>query len=488
MENHRRENGEANVSQETNKGEVKLKKRNTLINKVSLIKGLAAAAVIVSIFYMTAFTASAAEGTVTAESVNIRKETSTDSEIVGSTVKGKKIDILGAVKDSSGTVWYKVAVSGGGYGYIRSDCVSTSATIPVSENTGASGSSGGSTSKPADTVATAIGEQAAVINAQTNVRVRTGASTQHDTVTSLPNGTPVTLIGEANDSQGKKWYQIRCDYNGRQIEGYVLASLTAASSGESSGDGSTESTEGGENPEGEQGEGNPEGEQGEGQEGAPEEGAGEAPAEAPVEEHKDYEIVYIPNEAGEYEYFFNNYIAGNQQPVSNLLAVVDSNEKMQGQIRNGKIIIIILAAVIVILFIVITVLLFKIRDLYYEDDEDEDEEEEEEEEPVPVKRRVRRSSEEEEEEPALVKRRTKKRMEEEDESVPVKKKKPVSSREGERPVKSGKSQSGEREGKELYAAENKEPVKKTTARRPQNFLADDDEFEFEFLNMDDKDL
>ena len=36
--------------------------------------------------------------------------------------------------------------------------------------------------------------------------------------------------------------------------------------------------------------------------------------------------------------------------------------------------------------------------------------------------------------------------------------------------------------------ENREPVKKQPARKPQNFLVDDDEFEFEFLNMDDKDL
>ena len=38
------------------------------------------------------------------------------------------------------------------------------------------------------------------------------------------------------------------------------------------------------------------------------------------------------------------------------------------------------------------------------------------------------------------------------------------------------------------AAERKEPARKPAARKAQNFLVDDDEFEFEFLNMDDKDL
>ena len=40
---------------------------------------------------------------------------------------------------------------------------------------------------------------------------------------------------------------------------------------------------------------------------------------------------------------------------------------------------------------------------------------------------------------------------------------------------------------ELQAAERR-PVKKAAPRKAQNFLLDDDEFEFEFLNMDDKDL
>lgn len=465
-----------------------MKKLSTLTEKISMMKGFAAIALIAATFYITAFTSLAAEGTVTAETVNIRKETSTDSEVVGSTVKGKKIDILEAVKDSSGTVWYKVAVSGGGYGYIRSDCVSTTETITVTENASASVTDAGNTEKPADTVPTSIGEQQAVISAQTNVRVRRGASTQHDTVTSLPNGTPITLIGEANDSQGKKWYQITCDYNGRKIEGYVLASLTSPPSGESSSEGSSEGSQGGGqeegNPEGaEEGGENPEQAPSEGAEGTPEEGAGEAPPETPQEEHKDYEIVYEQNESGEYEYFFNNYIAGNQQSVSNLLAVVDANEKLQGQVKNGKIIIIVLAAVIVLLFIVITVLIFKVRDLSYEYDEDEEEEEEEEEEPVPVRKRVKRRTEEEEEPP--VKKRVKKQIEEE-ESAPVRRKKPAASRTEERPVRSSKPRT--KEERELYAAEKKEPAKKPVARKPQNFLVDDDEFEFEFLNMDDKDL
>lgn len=68
-----------------------MKKLSTRIKKISLVRKAAAVAFMAVVFYMTAFTSMAAEGTITAETANIRKETSTDSEVVGSTVKGKKL-------------------------------------------------------------------------------------------------------------------------------------------------------------------------------------------------------------------------------------------------------------------------------------------------------------------------------------------------------------------------------------------------------------
>ncbi len=450
------------------------------MKKLSVVKGLAGLAVMGVIFMGTVQVSLAAEGTVTAETAKIRANTSTDSEVVGSTVKGKTIDILEAVKDSSGTIWYKVAVTDGGYGYIRSDLVQTSEKIEVS--TGSQSNAGNTevVTQPADTVATSIGEQQAVVNSGNNANVRSGASTQHSIVASLPSGTSMTLIGEATDSSGKKWYQLTCDYNGRTVEGYVRSDLITIGAGESQEQPAPENPEGGgegENPDPAQGE-NPEGAEG----AQPEEGAGEqTPAEP---EHNDYQVVYTANQAGEQDYYL--YMPdGNMVKVTELLGAAESAresiQKQQDQLEKEKIIIIILAGVIVLLFIVITVLLFKIRSLYYddyEDEEEEDEEEEEEPEPAPVRRKVRRRVVEEEEEP---------------QEAPVRKKRPQPvSEEQERPVR---QRERERTGqprakgeKELHAAERREPERKPAARKPQNFLIDDDEFEFEFLNMDDKDL
>lgn len=422
--------------------------RKILFQKNILMRSMLGMMACVMFFMFSGFVSEAAEGKVTANTAKIRKEANTDSEVVGSTSKGKTVDIVGAEKDSSGMVWYKVPNGNNTYGYIRSDLVETSDTIEVTQQA-SSDSSSETANKPDPTVPTSIGEQQATV-AQSSVRVRAGASTEHDAVGSLTEGTEITLIGEANDSAGNKWYQIRCD--SKNMEGYIRSDLITIGGGEESTEGENE---GGETAEGE----NPEGElaEGEGEEVAPVE-----PAEPAEPEHNDYEIVY-----NEDQYWLYNNLDSTMMKVEDLLDVVntanENNETLQNQIKSNKIIVVILAVIIVILVVAVTILIFKLRDLYYGDYEEEEEEEEEE--PVPVRKKQKRPVEEEE-------------------PAPVKKKRPAaeSIEQKERPAKAKPAQS------ELQAAEKRQPEKKSTPRKAQNFLLDDDEFEFEFLNMDDKDL
>ncbi len=455
------------VLQDKDKGENKVKRFRTGRENFGWLKYFTACVIAVGVFWMTAFTALAAEGEITADTAYIRSQANKESEVVGSTTKGKKVDLIESVKDSAGMTWYKVPVAGGGYGYIRGDLVKTSDTVPAA-STASQTNDQPAANQPAETVPTSIGEQAAVIQCDTNAIIRSGASKSHSVVSSLPNGTSITLIGEANDNAGNKWYQITSNYNGRNIEGYIRSDLIAI--GAQGGDNSSEGEGGGEAP--------AEGENPEGGEGENPEGEGQAPEDydqesAPEESHSDYDVVW-ENE----EYYLYDYPAKGKTKISLIKEAIDyvnvQVPKMEKTIKTNKIIIFVLAGVIVILFIIMTILIFKIRSLYYEDyDEDEEEEEEEEEpEPVPVKRKVvRRKVEEEEPEP-----------------VPVRKKKVVpkdetAGRSSERPTRP------KREAEpEMRAAERKEGTKKPAARKSQNFLVDDDEFEFEFLNMDDKDM
>ncbi|MDO5020960.1 MAG: SH3 domain-containing protein [Lachnospiraceae bacterium] len=453
-------------------------------------KGILGFTVAIMVFGLSTISSLAATGTVTAGTAKIREKASTDSSVVASTSKGAKIDIVGAEKDSSGTVWYKVPVSGGSYGYVRSDLVETSDTISVTDNsqTAAASTTSESTSKPEATVPTAIGEQAATVKCSSNVKVRAGASTQHDVVTSLPDGTAITLIGEANDTAGNKWYQLRCEYNGKNIEGYIRSDLIAIGSNtstdgtentDSTGDG-TENTDGTENPDAE----NPDASQEVGD-------TEETPEEEPAPEHNDYEVVYMTDtenpDTGKY-YLYNN-IDGTMADVEVLFSTVTTaNEnvaKLETESSQKNIIIIILAVVIVLLFIGVTILIIKLKGAYEYDYEDEDEEEEFEE---PAPRRRRREALEEDTDRPRRPERSQRPLEEQNEGHPVRRERvreEAPEKEG-RPARNGNP---ERQGQPVRRpAENNEGTVKKAPRKAQNFLADDDEFEFEFLNMDDKDL
>ncbi len=446
-----------------------MKAMKALFQKETWIRGMLGVAAFVMVVSLQTFTSLAASGKVVAETAKIRSEASTGSSVVGSTVKGKTIDIVGAVKDSSGTVWYKVPNGNNTYGYIRSDLVETSDDIKVEAASTAAATTTTTTEKPADTVPTSIGEQAATI-AVDSAKIRSGASTSHDPVASLSKGESVTLIGEATDSAGKKWYQIRFNKNGSSKEGYIrsdLITMGASSDGAANTDGSQ--TDGTDTAEADGSEETPaDGENTEIPEGTDtEESQEETPAEP---EHNDYEVVY-----NDETYWLYDNVNGTMMSVTNLLDVVNQtgadNEALQKQVTTEKIIIIVMAVVLVILIAVVTILIFKLKDAYYyEDYEDEEEELEEEEPEPPVKKKKKQSRD----------------LDYEEEPVPVKKKRTREREdfyeEEERPVRKKSRQEAD-----LTAAEEKKPVKKPS-RKAQNFLVDDDEFEFEFLNMDDKDL
>lgn len=474
------------------------------------LKGILGITIGCMVFYGAGMTIHAASGKITADSAKVRAQASTTAEVTGSVKQGATIDILEEVTDSAGMVWYKVAD-----GYIRSDLVtkdgeSSAGSSNSSTTTTTTTTTTTQTDTPADTVPTAITEQAATISVE-SVRIRSGASTEHGTVASLPKGTEVKLIGQATDSAGKTWYQMTCSYNGKSVEGYVRSDLVTMGAAVQSTD--TNTTEPGTDSTAVDEDGNPiEGEVQLDEDGNPIEAeteeSEEAATEEPVEENNDYEVVYTQNEAGEYEYYLYDNVQGTRQKLSELLGVVDSAnqnaELLQSQLSRERIIIIVLAVVLVILLLVVTLLIFKIRELSFDDDYDEEEEEELdlEEERKTRKRALR--SKNLEEEPVRVSRSSGQkgagghdekgsrsrsdRGDAELQAAEYKQDRNRTERSGATKSSSSKNATG-RSGSVKSSSSGDQSTKNNTSgtsRKPQNFLLDDDEFEFEFLNMDDK--
>ena len=91
--------------------------------KCSRIRMIAAAAAMaVSLAAaVPSVSALAATGTVTGSDINVRSEASTDGSIVGTVDTGDTVTVGDSATDSSGATWYEVTLSNGTVGYIRSD-------------------------------------------------------------------------------------------------------------------------------------------------------------------------------------------------------------------------------------------------------------------------------------------------------------------------------------------------------------------------------
>ncbi|MCL2255129.1 MAG: SH3 domain-containing protein, partial [Lachnospiraceae bacterium] len=272
----------------------------------------------------------AAEFEVTNDNVNIRAEASTASNSVGSTNRGRKFTIEGEATDSAGNIWYRVNVEGNTYGYIRSDLGRVS---------------GGTVSA---TEATPIPARYATINTS-SVRVRSGASTSHSEVASIQRGTSIVLSGEVTDSAGRIWYFMTATIDGREVQGFVRSDLISVGELVDTGEGSYDDGE----------------EQY--QDDLYNEEDNYSGSQAVNNEELNYEIRYIQNDVGGYDYFLYDRRQSTQWKVEEFLElrnVAEANQKsFEEQSKRERTIIIVLAVIIILLVLVLTVLIFKIRDL-----------------------------------------------------------------------------------------------------------------------------
>ncbi len=122
-------------------------------------------------------------GRVTATSLRVRRGPSLQSEVIGYYVQDERVEVVGEING-----WYRVRLSGGGYGYASADYIELEETSAVTERTGYAAGDG--------------------------VWVRTTPS--GELLTSLSFGEAFTVLGEQEDG----WYRVRLA-DGR--EGFVHA-------------------------------------------------------------------------------------------------------------------------------------------------------------------------------------------------------------------------------------------------------------------------
>jgi hypothetical protein len=448
-------------SQENDKKERHGIKMKMLMKKQFLMGFAAVLFVMASIWVSPIVSHADITGTVKAESVIIREKADAASSVIGSSSQGAQVTIKGQTSDASGTLWYQVYVDANTLGYIRADLISADgevSTVQVSDTTAAQettasqdtseGSAQESTGSAVSTADTAMDAQYASVSVQA-AKIRKGPSTDEGIVETLAEGTQVVVSGKSDGGDGKEWYYVTfTGADGSEKTGFVRYDLVSLG------------------------------------DLLPEE---EETSEQPVEEiqqtqdiNNDFELKYEQDDEGGYAwYLYDNRDSqvASRQKLEPLLEAVDqamsdASADTTDLAVKQRFVIVVLVVLLVALAIAVIIMAFKLRDVYYEDYEEEDEEPEEE--PVKPSRAKERSKSETE----------KKTASKEDERASGRKaageEAPVRQRTEKKPV--------EREVTYEEEPDVSVPVKSAPKRRSKNFLLDDDEFEFEFLNIDDKDL
>lgn len=235
-------------------------------------------------------------GEVIGTTVKVRKEASTETDLVASARKGDKVDVVDAVTGADGKVWYKVMINATDYGYIRSDLVTLEGgeQAPSDNNT---------TTKEEDTTTeiTPMAEQKGHTSTN-NVKVRKQATTNSAEVDRLNQDQIFVISGSAKAADGKTWYYVSYIDGGAAKQGFIRSDLVKIMEPE-------EVEEEPETPEEEI--------------VVPEEEEVKPNIPAPL---VSYEAVYTPDETGNYVWYLYDKTAGQRYKIEQFLNTVKEKE------------------------------------------------------------------------------------------------------------------------------------------------------------------
>lgn len=193
----------------------------TRIQLKAMVMTVAAVMMIMLAFCLTTIISHAEDARVTARSVVIRAGADVGTEMVGGAQQGETLPITGETTGADGYTWYQVSFVLDGStrtGYVRSDLVEK-----VSGGATATTPNTPTITTPASTPSTdvvAVQPVGAKVTGEA-VRVRSNASTSGEIVDTVRRDVALTVIGTAQDSEGEIWYQVSFSNASGQVTGFV---------------------------------------------------------------------------------------------------------------------------------------------------------------------------------------------------------------------------------------------------------------------------
>lgn len=173
-------------------------------------------------------------GTVS-EAVTLRQNADEDSKQVMELASGQEVKVNNEITDNSGMKWYQVFVNGNTMGYVPADKVSVSGASQGSSsnsesnaNTNTNNSTNTTqqatqTTTQTQTVTTT--ERVGKVTAGSAIRVREKASTASEQVASMEANDTFLVLEDENAADGHVWYKVEFDDHGKTVYGYVRSDL-----------------------------------------------------------------------------------------------------------------------------------------------------------------------------------------------------------------------------------------------------------------------
>ena len=301
---------------------------------------------------------------------------------------------------------------------------------------------------------TSMSAQSAKIN-QDGIRARSSTDTSNNdnvVASGLSTGTEVTVTGQATAADGKVWYQVTLS-DGK--EAFIRSDFL------------------------ELGEVVEEEEPEEPQEQEPEVVEEEEPEEVATNPivSSQYVALYEEDDQGTYYWYLHNNDDGYRVKIEDLLAAArnaDEVDAIEKSNKTQKTAIIVMGVVIVILVIILIILIFRLRDyMYYEEDDEEDEQ-----------------PEDDRQKGAFFKRRRDEDILEDDDE-PVRSQRvsraDATRGRGGRDYAEERARSARPASSRMADDSAARPRRESEqTRRARNVIKEDDDLEYEFLNIDDK--
>ncbi|MBQ7954181.1 MAG: SH3 domain-containing protein [Lachnospiraceae bacterium] len=308
--------------------------------------GMIVAAVLMVLICASAFEMQVqAEGTgkVTVASVNVRKKADQNSDKVGGLLRNETFVIKDETTGADGKTWYLIEYGEGKEGYVRSDLVSVDgASSSGSSNTSTSGSTSTGTASEVTKLNPVSGT---VTGSKVNIRAKADANSAK--VTSVTEDTVLTITGQATGADNKVWYQVTFISENKEIQGFIRSDYVDPAGN------LTPYTEPVKNPE---------------PSTTPETPSVQEPSqeEPPVEVSKDWDTVQVDgqwtlveNSSGKY-YVVNDLIQISKENAQKL-------EEVTGTVKGQKVAIVILVLLLIIFGAALAFIVFRFKDIIMEE-------------------------------------------------------------------------------------------------------------------------